>query len=369
MPRQNSDEIEVTGILESAMENGASDIHFKVGYEPILRCKGHFEYLDMDKLTKEQLHQVAKSILPERKLAELSEGDVDTSFEFKDEDNKMHRYRVNAAHDRSGDFIAIRAVPDEIIPLEDIGFPYKQVWQRITTLKEGLVLVTGRTGSGKSTTLASLIQRINQERAEHIITIEDPVEYVYEPVKSIISQREIGVSVRSFAEGIRSALREDPDVIQLQEIRDLDTAYHALEAASTGHLVFATLHTVSAVDTVRRYVNMFDKADHDNIRHSLASNLAYVLSQNLIPYHRDVGKSLAMEIMNVRDCDGIKNLLREGKDSQLLSQIQTQHKLGMITMDQHLALLAKQGTVDTNEAILYAHREKDFLESYQSNIK
>jgi twitching motility protein PilT len=356
------EEIEITDILELAIQKEASDIHFKVGYEPILRCGGKFEFVDMDKFTGNHMNKVFKSlVLSESKQAEFSEKDIDTSFQFKGRDEKKHRYRINAAHDMNGPFIAIRAIPDEIISIEKTGFPYESVWQDITELKKGLVLITGITGSGKTTTLASLIQKINQTRAEHIITIEDPIEYIHPPIKSIISQRELETSVNSFEEGIRSALREDPDVILLPEIRDRTTAYHALEATRTGHLVLATIHTGSAEDTVSRYVNLFDKQEHENVRDSLSRNLAYTLSQQLIPYQKHSGKTLVMEIMNVKDDDGIKNIIRESKDHQILGTLQRQHKLGMITMDQHLVHLTKNGAFSADEAVLYAHRKDDFL--------
>jgi twitching motility protein PilT len=225
------------------------------------------------------------------------------------------------------------------------------------------VLVTGRTGSGKTTTLASLIQEINRTRQEHIITIEDPIEYVHNPDKCIISQREVGVHVDSFKNGLKYALRQDPNIILIGEIRDKETAHLTLEATATGHLVFATLHTMSAVESVRRYVNFFDTEEQNNIRNLLASNLAYVLSQQLIPHQRGIGRTMAMEVMNVRDSDSIKALLRDGKDYQIPSYMH--QKLGMITMDERLKQLEAMGKIPAGSSIFYAHRPKDVAESYK----
>ncbi|MDP3026424.1 MAG: PilT/PilU family type 4a pilus ATPase [Nanoarchaeota archaeon] len=375
---ETSDNKEIRGKLErillGAREAGASDVHFKVGYKPIWRIAGKLTYVDTEVIDSEKISEIAKLILKEPKEKYFHEHkNVDSSLELvrkgkKSEKDKIYRHRINLGYASGQPFIAIRIIPDEIIPIEKIGFPF-EVWKNITGwkdpenkenipgLKRGLVLITGITGSGKTTTLASLIQKINETRHEHIITLEDPVEYMYNPLKSIISQREIGVDLDSFGEGVKYSLRQDPDIILVGEIRDRETALHALEAAETGHIVFSTLHTKNAGETVRRYVNLFEAEDHDNIRNSLAANLAYVLSQQLIPYQKGVGRRLAMEVMNVKDSIAIKKHLREGDYHKIFSEIQLGQKYKMITMDDHIKQLYKEGKgeVSKEDAISQAH--------------
>src|SRR3989344_3740442 len=274
----------LSDVLEAARGVNSSDIHFKVGYVPTFRVEGILTGTDgLSPLSQDDLNEIIGCFLSEDKLALLKErGDIDTSFETRIEDVTL-RYRVNVAQDKNGGYATLRLIPDKILGIEKIGFP-NNVYRDIVSLNSGLVLVTGVTGSGKTTTLASIINEINKLRGDHIITLEDPIEYVYGPVKSIISQRELGTSLSSFGAGVKYALRQDPDVILIGEIRDKDTAEKSLEAAATGHLVLSTLHTRSADETASRYVNLFPHDDHDNIRSTLASTLAYLLSQQLIPY-------------------------------------------------------------------------------------
>jgi len=353
----------INDILEAANEiAGTSDIHLKVGIPPYFRINGNLEEIDAPRLSKDSLKDIAKSILSKNQQVKLGEeGDVDISFKLKKDESVLSRYRVHICKDDNGYSVDMRIVPDNIIPIESIGFPYEAVWKDIVNQKEGLILVTGKTGSGKTTTMASLIQRINETRGEHIVTIEDPIEYVYHPNMSIITQREVGSSVISFEKGLEGALRQDPNVILIGEIRDKETAYIALEAAGTGHLVFSTLHTMNAIDSVRQYVKFFSKEEQENVRTTLASSLNYVLSQQLIPYQAEVGRSLAMEIMNVRDSDAIKSLLRDGKEHQIMTHLQTGQKYGMITMDDSLKNLHHEGRISLDDLKTYSHNPKDLV--------
>ncbi|MHC4623029.1 MAG: type IV pilus twitching motility protein PilT [Planctomycetota bacterium] len=360
--------IQLNRVLNEALAKGASDIHFKVGLRPYLRVGGNLEYINTKVLEGEDLVSVVKSIVEENLQKKFSMGkDVDASFEQTDEKKEIHRYRVNIAHDKKGPYVAMRLIPDKILDVSDIGFPF-DVWRDIVKLKRGLVLVTGVTGSGKTTTLASLIDYINRTQSLHIITLEDPIEYAYGPAKSIISQRESGVTVTSFADGLKYALRQDPDVLMVGEIRDEETALKALEASETGHIVFSTLHTKNAPETVRRYVSMFDVQDHDNIKNSLASNLAYVLSQQLIPYRptnlpieKTKTRTLAMEVMNVKDSPAIQHHLREGKYEMVISEMQIGRQHNMITMDARLKELYRQGKIEKGDAIAYAINQEQMV--------
>tara|TARA_Y100000310_G_C20672473_1_gene811059 strand:- start:1124 stop:2191 length:1068 start_codon:yes stop_codon:yes gene_type:complete len=348
----------INEILDLANETeGTSDIHFKVGIPPYFRIDGELQSLDSDNLDKEGVSNVAKSILSPDQQSVLSEtGDVDSSFRLE---KRNERYRVHVCKDDSGYSVDMRLIPDKIIPVEQIGFPYDAVWNNIVHQKEGLVLITGKTGQGKTTTMASLIQKINEIRSENIITIEDPIEYVFHHNNSIITQREVGNHVVSFEKGLEGALRQDPDVILIGEIRSRDTAYIALEAAGSGHLVFSTLHTINAIETVRQYANFFGNDDKDRVRSLLASTLNYVLSQQLMPDRKYGGRALAMEIMNVRDSDSIKSLLRDGKEHQLMTSLQTGQNWGMITMDDSLKELYSAGRINHDDLLLYAHNPKD----------
>jgi len=370
-PKKDSDKksksFQIDRILLAAREMNASDVHFKVGYKPIVRVNGMPKCLETDVVSEDDMPRIVNSVLiEEKKQIYLQEHkNVDASLEIRSKDKKYYRHRINVAQDRRGPFVAIRLIPDKIMDVSEVGFP-EEIWknivgyseEEISGLKRGLVLVTGITGSGKTTTLASLINEINKRRHEHIITLEDPVEYVYKPLKSIISQRELGSDVYSFADGVKYSLREDPDVILVGEIRDRETALHALEATETGHIVFSTLHTKNAAETVSRYVNLFEAEDHDNIRDSLAANLSYILSQQLIPRTKIGGRKLAMEVMNVKDSSGIKKLLRKGEYHKIMGQIQIEHAKGSILMDEHIKQLYNSGDIEKEDAINHAHNSE-----------
>lgn len=371
-------EFQLEKILLSARESGASDIHFKVGYKPIIRLHGRLGFLETEECTPERISKICRGILNEAQQKRLPLAkNIDASLELNG-----YRHRVNVAYETKNSvvnpFIAIRIIPDKIMDVKNIGFP-EGVWKNIagwrdpenkeavSELKRGLVLVTGITGSGKTTTLASLINEINKKRSEHIITIEDPIEYVYPMGKSIISQREIGASLNSFADGVKYSLRQDPDIILIGEIRDRDTALHALEASETGHLVFSTLHTKSAEETVDRYVSLFNAEEQNKVRTSLASNLAFVLSQLLVPCEKGTERKLVMEVMNVRDTTAIRNHIRKGEYYQLLGDMQNTRKYKNITFDQRLFDLYKLGELGgmTKEEVLsYAHDSESLKKEF-----
>ena len=385
MPEENKESKEkkkihnLNRILLGARELGASDVHLQIGYRPITRINGRIKFLDTEECNGEFLQEVIDGTLDKDQNVRLMKNkSIDIAIEVmgkikKDKENKRYRHRVNIAYLTKGNntepFIAFRLIPDKIRPIEKIGFP-DDVWKNIVGwkgqeeaenvpgLRRGLVLVTGITGSGKTTTLASLINQINETRAEHIITMEDPIEYVYPRANSIIKQREIGSSLNSFADGVKYSLREDPDIILVGEIRDRDTALHALEASETGHLVFSTLHDPSATETVDRYVGLFNPDEQDKVRISLASNLAYVFSQNLIPCEKGTERRLVMEVMNVRDTPAIRTRIRRGEYNQLIGEMQSHRKYKNITFDHRLVELYKTGELGDmrkDEVLSYAH--------------
>lgn len=351
--------IQLDAIFSTAVREGASDIHFKGGSKPFLRVNGELRSVETRVLSGEDVAGITRQILSENRLVDLNENrNVDASYEQKVNESNQ-RFRVNAAYDQEGPYVTMRLIPSTIISVSDIGFP-SDVWRDIIALQRGLVLVTGITGSGKTTTLASLVQEINRTRADRIILLEDPVEYRHIDDKSFISQRELGGDLRTFSDGVKYALRQDPDVLLVGEIRDAETARGALEAAETGHLVLSTLHTKSAAETVRRYVNIFVAEDQAAARDSLASNLAYVLSQQLVPYRKGVGRKLAMEVMNVGASAAIRKHIREGEYHQIINQIQMGAREKMLTMDDCLRRMCRNGILSTEEAALYAHDTAQF---------
>ncbi len=273
-------------------------------------------------------------------------------FSYQTENVKDARFRVNIGRENRGNYATFRIIPNEIRNITDIGFPSDDIWKDIISLNKGLVLVTGVTGSGKSTTLASIIQEINRAYRDVIICIEDPIEYIHKNKRSIVIQREVGRDTNSFSSGVKWAFRQDPDDILVGEIRDTETARAALTAAETGHLVFSTLHTKDAVGTIRRYIELFPSDEQGEIRNSLSDNLFYVISQQLIPYEMRTGRVLAMEVM--KNTFALKNLIREGKVHQMQNLLQTGIKEGMITMDKHLEMLCRGGRISQDIAVQYA---------------
>ncbi|MDA3733792.1 type IV pilus twitching motility protein PilT [Niameybacter massiliensis] len=335
----------VEDILREAAMKGASDLHLTVGVPPMIRVNGSVLTLgDYPKVNQEIAKSLVYSIVNEERAKTLEkEGDVDFSFILEG----IGRFRVNAFKQRNSYCLAIRLLVNRIPTMDELGLPL--VLKELAAKPRGLVLVTGPTGSGKSTTLASMIDFVNKTRRAHVITIEDPIEYLYKHGNCIINQREVGDDTSSFSRALRSAMREDPDVILVGEMRDLETIQAAITAAETGHLVFSTLHTKGAASTVDRMIDVFPPEQQRQIRIQLSNVLEGVITQNLVLRADAKGRALAMEIMVVNDA--IRNMIRDEKVHQINSAIQTNAKLGMQTLDAHLALLVKQGIIALQEAI------------------
>jgi twitching motility protein PilT len=325
-------------LLKLVVENGASDLHIATGEPPILRVNGHLKRTEFAPLTKEQVKTLCYSFLTKHQQ-EILESSFELDLAYGVEG--IGRFRINVYKDRLGYSAALRIITEKIPSLEQLNLP--ATTKTIAQLPRGLVLVTGPTGSGKSTTLAAIIDWINTHRGEHILTIEDPIEFVHKSKKSLINQREVGTDTHSFNAALRSALREDPDVIFIGEMRDLETISLAVTAAETGHLVFGTLHTSSAATTIDRLIDVFPHEQQTQIRIQLSGSLKAVLSQTLLPKKDGSGRCMAMEIMTVTPA--IANLIREGKTSQIYSAIQTGRKEGMQTLEAALADLYRQGLV------------------------
>jgi twitching motility protein PilT len=338
----------IAELLTLTKQQEASDLHLTVGSPPALRIHGAIKQTDLPQLDKITLHNLVYEILTEDQKARFEEElDLDFSIELEG----IARFRVNAYRTRRGEAAAFRLIPERISSLDELGLP--PIIERLTKLERGLVLITGPTGSGKSTTLASLIDIINQRDQRHIITLEDPIEYTHKHLNSIVDQREIGVHTKSFAAGLRSALREDPDVILVGEMRDLETIQLALRAGETGHLVFSTLHTNSSSKTIDRIIDVFPPDQQDQIRIQIAEIIEGVLSQTLIPTVEQLGRVVACEIMFA--VPAIRNLIRENKTFQIPTTIQLGTQDGMQSMDQALVTLVKQGRISSELAYQKAY--------------
>ena len=337
----------VEQLLSIAKEKKASDVHVTVGLPPRVRINGELVDLDYPKLSPDDCEKLILDIMDDRQQAMFKDrGELDFSFSVPN----IGRYRVNVFRQRGSVACAMRIVGTEIPKPESLGVPKSVV--DLYAKKRGLVLVTGPTGSGKSTTLASLIDRINDERNAHVITLEDPIEYLHSHRKAMINQREIGLDTHSYADALRAALREDPDVILVGEMRDLETISTAITAAETGHLVFSTLHTIGAAATIDRIIDVFPPHQQQQIRIQLAVVLEAVISQQLIPTADRSGRVAAFEVMH--GTIPIKNLIREAKTYQISSVLQTARKEGMISMDDALLDLYNKGVIDSDNAIGYA---------------
>jgi len=337
-------------LLITTIEKNASDLHLTVGDPPMLRIHGAIQPIDgsSQPLTSENLHSSLYDILTEEQRKKLErDKEIDFALELKN----IGRFRANVFYTRQGEAAVFRYIPNQIKSLGELGLP-EETLKQICDRKKGLILVTGPTGSGKSTTLAAMIDYINSNRYDHIITAEDPIEFIHEHKNCIVNQREVGSNTHSFANSLRSALREDPDVILVGEMRDLETISLALTAAETGHLVFGTLHTMNAPKTVDRVIDVFPPSQQQQIRVMFAEALAAVISQVLLKRRDGRGRIAALEIMIATPA--IKNLIREGKTNQISSIIQTSQKIGMLNMDQVLKNLAMTGKVDFKEAKMYA---------------
>jgi len=349
----NMDRSKLNQLLIFAVRKGASDIHVCAGYPPLIRVHGRIQRIDTQPLSEGQMKQLVQTLLTTEQWQYLQQH---REFDFAYAVPGVARFRTNVYHQLRGISVAFRVIPEAIRSLEELGAPPGVI--ALAREQEGLVLVTGPTGSGKSTTLAAMIDLIDKERQVHIITIEDPIEYVYQGRNCLINQRELGPHTRSFANALRAALREDPDVILIGEMRDLETIALALTAAETGHLVFATLHTNSAAETVNRIVDVFPAGQQSQIRVQFADSLLGVISQRLLPTRDGKGRVAAMEIMIATPA--VRNLIRECKTHQISSIIQTGAQYGMMSMDQCLYNFVKSGKVAQEVAVLYANDKQLF---------
>ena len=340
-----------------------SDLHLKVGSPPIYRVDGNLQHIKHGRpMTKEAMESFADGMLSDEELGKLrTAGSVDSSY-FAE---KL-QFRLNFFHDNDGLCAAIRALDTDILPVEKVGFP-NNVWRDIVAQQAGLVLLTGITGAGKSTTIASLIDRIAETRACRIITLEDPIEYRMSSKAALISQREVGRDVPSFERGLRDALREDPDVIFVGEMRDRESTSWTLTAAETGHLVFSTLHTRDTRGSITRILDMFPPSQHDEVASQLSLGLKWVISQKLIPRSDGQGRAVAMEIL--QNTYAIANQIRLGKLEQIYSHLQTRTRdvseERMTTMERSLVQLIKQGVVDSLEAQKWAGDQQAFIDEMQ----
>ena len=344
-------------LLEDAVKFNASDLHLQANTRPVFRVQGRLrEDSRFDTLNGNQVRGLLYSILNDKEIEFFERAkELDISYQTKNS-----RFRVNMYKERGNAAGSFRTIPFEIPTKEWLGFPNDAVWNNIINMKQGLVLVTGVTGSGKSTTLASMINAINKIRSEKVVTVEDPVEYVYKNEKSIIIQREVGEhnDTDSFYNGLKYVLRQDPDIILVGEMRDKETAALTLTAAETGHLVFSTLHTKDATGTITRLIDLFPPQQQQEIKTQVSMVLSYVLSQKLLSQIKEGGKRvLAMEVMY--NDKAIANLIRQGKPEQMRSIIQTSSNYNMFTLEQHLKELVEKGKITAETALSYANDIQD----------
>jgi len=334
-------------------EQGASDLHLVSGQQPALRIRGEIERIKYSPLESDALKAMLYEITPEHKIKQFEEtGDVDFAYEIPN----LARYRANFFQQRVGVAAVFREIPSKILTPSQLGLP--PVTAKLASLPRGLVLVTGPTGSGKSTTLAAIIDEANRTRKDHIITIEDPIEFVHESKECIVNQREVGLHTGSFASALRGALREDPDIILVGELRDLETISLAVEAASTGHLVFGTVHTLSAPKTIDRLIEVFPSDEQMQIRSTLADGIRAILAQVLFKRVDKPGRCAALEIMIATPA--VRNLIRESKTYQIPSMIQTGKKYGMQLLDDSIMELLQKGWIGAEEAYIKANDKMKF---------
>ncbi len=344
--------MDITELLAFSVKQGSSDLHLSAGLPPMIRIDGDMRRVNLPPLEHKEVHQLVYDIMNDKQRRDYEEF-LETDFSF--EVPGVARFRVNAFNQNRGAAAVFRTIPSRVLTLEDLGFG--QVFRNLSMLPRGLVLVTGPTGSGKSTTLAAMVDYVNENRYQHILTIEDPIEFVHESKKCLVNQREVHRDTHGFSEALRSALREDPDIILVGEMRDLETIRLALTAAETGHLVFGTLHTTSAAKTIDRIVDVFPGAEKSMVRAMLSESLQAVISQTLMKKIGG-GRIAAHEIMI--GTSAIRNLIREDKIAQMYSAIQTGASYGMQTMDQNLHRLVSQKVITREVAKEKAKMSDDF---------
>ena len=334
--------MDITELLAFSAKQGASDLHLSAGLPPMIRVDGDIRRINLPPMEHKQVHDLIYDIMNDKQRKDYEEF-LETDFSF--EIPNLARFRVNAFNHNRGAGGVFRTIPSTILTLEELGCP--RIFKEIADQPRGLVLVTGPTGSGKSTTLAAMIDHVNNDKFEHILTVEDPIEFVHESKKCLVNQREVHRDTHGFNEALRSALREDPDIILVGEMRDLETIRLALTAAETGHLVFGTLHTSSAAKTIDRIIDVFPAAEKTMVRSMLSESLRAVISQTLLK-KTGGGRTAAHEIMI--GTPAIRNLIREDKVAQMYSAIQTGQAVGMQTLDQNMQDLVQRGLVSRIDA-------------------
>jgi twitching motility protein PilT len=346
--------MDISELLAFSVKNKASDLHLSAGLPPMIRVHGDVRRINLPPLEHKDVHAMIYDIMNDSQRKQYDESlEVDFSFDLPG----LARFRVNAFNQDRGAAAVLRTIPSRVLSLEELNCPRQ--FADFSSKPRGLVLVTGPTGSGKSTTLAAMVDHVNNNLYGHVLTIEDPIEFVHESRKCVINQREVGPHTLSFANALRSALREDPDVILVGELRDLETIRLALTAAETGHLVFGTLHTSSAAKTIDRIVDVFPAAEKEMVRAMLSESVVAVISQTLMKIKDGSGRVAAHEIMV--GTPAIRNLIRENKVAQMYSMIQTGSQFGMQTLDQNLLDLVRRNVVSLGEARQYAKSPEAFV--------
>ncbi|MCW8398229.1 type IV pilus twitching motility protein PilT [Legionella sp. PATHC038] len=334
--------MDIAELLAFSVKNKSSDLHISAGLPPLIRVDGDLRKINLPAMEHKEVIKIIYDVMNDRQRKEFEES-LETDFSF--EIPNLARFRVNVFHQLRGAAAVFRTIPSEILSMSDLGLP--SIFEEMSSYPKGLVLITGPTGSGKSTTLAAMIDYINSSRYDHILTVEDPIEFVHQSKKCLLNQREVHRDTLSFNAALRSALREDPDVILVGELRDLETIRLAMTAAETGHLVFGTLHTNSATKTINRIIDVFPAEEKSMVRSMLSESLQAVVAQTLLKKNGG-GRVAALEIMI---CTGaIRNLIREDKVAQMYSSIQTGQGKGMQTLDQHLTELVKKNIISTHTA-------------------
>lgn len=337
----------ITELLAFGVKNKASDLHLSAGMPPMLRVHGEMKKVQLPVMEEKQVHEMLYEIMNDVQRKVFEENlECDFSFEVPN----LARFRVNAFKQNRGTGAVFRTIPSKVLTLEQLNAP--KIFSELMSKPKGLILVTGPTGSGKSTTLAGMIDYYNENEAGHILTVEDPIEFVHQSKKSLVNQRELGVMTHSFSNALKSALREDPDMILVGEMRDLDTIRLALTAAETGHLVLGTLHSSSAAKTINRIIDVFSESEKDMVRTMLSESIEAIISQSLLKTKDGSGRVAAHEIMI--GTPAIRNLIRENKIAQMYSSIQTGQMQGMQTMDQCLQKLVKENKISLTEAKIMA---------------